>query len=154
MRQRDIVRTFSCPFTGLPLAAVAAAHPDFALLHVSECDCHGNMRFPARWTNPHTDEWLASAAKAIVVSTERVVSHEEVRANPCDTWIAGHRVVAVVEMPHGAHPGSCNGAYHCDSRHLERYLELARSDAGLDDYMNEYVYGASGHAAYMERVRS
>lgn len=152
MRQTEYVREIECPFTYQPLAALSAARPAVALLHVPECDEYGNVRYPASRPNPNTDEWLAAASERVIVSTERVIAHEAVKREPQRTWIPGRRVVAVVPLPHGAHPGSCNGEYGVDARSLRLYCDAARDPGQFGEYIQRYVTEPADHAEYLARV--
>lgn len=152
MDQKDYVQEIRCPFTNVPLACVRAASTDFTILHVAECDEYGNVRRPKAQFNPNTDDWLAAAATQIIISTERVVDHAVVQQEPHETWIPAKRVCAVVHMPFGAHPGSCNGEYGVDTSHLDLYTRESDNPDGFSSYLSKYVFGPTRNTDYLEAV--
>ena len=71
--------------------------PDVAFLHAQEGDEFGNVR---HFGSVFCDKLLAKAAqRAVVVSVHRLISNEEVRANPRATTIPSLYVTHVVEAP-------------------------------------------------------
>ena len=57
-----------CPFTGQKYAAFPALYPDFAAIHVHECDIYGNARV---YGASVSDQDLAKASKKVVLTTEK-----------------------------------------------------------------------------------
>ena len=95
---------------------------------------------------------LAKAARTLIVTVERIIPTEAVMQHPTLTWIPHHWVTAVVEAPYGAHPGSVDGLYAEDERHLQLYAEASRSEAAFLAYLEEYVYGVRDHWEYLEKI--
>src|SRR5271166_2430038 len=97
-RNRALVKD---PFSGREMPVIAALRPDLAFLHAPVADSLGN----AIVHGPDAEEcWGVFAAKKVVVTAERVVSPEELRAIGPRKGIPGHLVDYVVLAPFGAHP--------------------------------------------------
>ena len=54
---------------------------------------------------------LAMAANRVILTTERIVSNDQIRRAPDQTKIPFFCVDAVVEVPYGAAPHECYGVY-------------------------------------------
>jgi 3-oxoacid CoA-transferase subunit A/glutaconate CoA-transferase subunit A len=61
-------------------------------------------------------------------------------------------VDAVVEVPYGSHPGNMSGLYYSDEEHMAEWLRLSRTDEGVEEYLNKYVYSVEGFTGYIELV--
>ncbi len=145
----DNVREMDCPFTGEHIVLLRALVPDVAVVQVQMADEEGNARILGpRWDN---DE-AVSAARQVVVLAEELVSTDVIRQQPELTAIPGFRVSAVVHVPYGAHPTSMFRCYDHDEEHLRLYVARARSEAGVKEYLQEYVLGVRDHYEYLERV--
>jgi glutaconate CoA-transferase subunit A len=146
--RRSAARAIRCPFTGETLLALPALYPDVAAIHVHEADRFGNCR--VRGTTV-ADLDLARAAKRLIVTCERLVPNEEIRADPTRTVIPFFCVDAVCEVPFGSYPGNMPYEYFSDEDHLRRWLE---AEKGLDTFrrfLDEYVLGVSDWSAYLEK---
>ena len=145
----DNVQEMDCPFTGDHLVLLRAMVPDVAVLQVQMADDEGNAQILGpRWENNEA----AKAARQVVVITEELVSTDMIRRQPELTVIPGFRVNAVVPLPYGAHPTSLFRYYDHDEDHLKLYVSKARSEAGVAEYLKEYVLDAKDHWGYLERV--
>ena len=72
----------ACPFTGEPLTLLPALNPDLALIHVQRCDAFGNAQLDGL---QFMDIDIAMAAKRVILTTERIISNEQIRrAARCD----------------------------------------------------------------------
>jgi acyl CoA:acetate/3-ketoacid CoA transferase alpha subunit len=143
------LRELDCPFTGEHLVLVKALVPDVAVVHVQMADDQGNARILGpRWDNAEA----ARAARQVVITTEEVVPTEVIRQQPEMTVIPGVRVSAVVHTPYGAHPTSMFRCYDHDESHIRTYVGKARSDAGVKEYIEEYVLEPKDHFGYLEKV--
>src|SRR5579864_5475618 len=112
------VRQIDCPFTGEKLVLVPALNPDVALIHVQRCDAYGNAQIDGL---PFMDLDLALAANRVILTTERIVSNDQIRRRPDHTKIPFFAVDAVVEVPFGCAPHECFGLYEPMFDHLDRY---------------------------------
>jgi len=61
-------------------------------------------------------------------------------------------VDAVVKVPFGSHPGNMPGLYYSDEEHMAEWLSLSRSDEGVQEYFDRYVYGVKDFQEYIEMV--
>ena len=139
LRQRPEAKTFECPFTGETLLLVPALNPDVALIHVQRCDPYGNAQIDGL---QFMDIDLAMAADRVILTTERIVSNEQIRRAPDQTKIPFFCVDAVVEVPFGAAPHECFGVYEPMMRHMEAYVAKVNADPveGMRDYLARHVY--------------
>ena len=142
-------RVIDCPFTGDKLVLVPALNPDVALIHVQRCDAFGNAQIDGL---PFMDLDLALAANRVILTTERIVSNDQIRRWPDHTKIPFFAVDAVVEVPFGAAPHECYGLYEPLFRHLDFYAAQLKPDAeaGMRDYLERYFYGPKSWAEYLE----
>ncbi|MFB6133708.1 MAG: CoA-transferase [Halanaeroarchaeum sp.] len=115
--------------------AVDRITPDIGVIHATVADTEGNARIEGA---DLTEALVARAADTVFVTAERILDPAEFRDG--DTDIPGVLVDAVAEVPYGAHPCSCPGAYEYDVTHLETYLDHAR-DHRFDAYLHRYLGG-------------
>lgn len=145
----DNVRQMDCPFTGEHLVLLRALVPDIAVIQVQMADEEGNAQILGpRWENNEA----AKAARQVIVIAEELVSTNAIREQPELTVVPGFRVSAVVPLPYGAHPTSLFRYYDHDEEHLKFYVSKARSEAGVAEYLQEYVLEPGDHFGYLERV--
>ncbi len=142
-------RVIDCPFTGDKLVLAPALNPDVALIHVQRCDAFGNAQIDGL---PFMDLDLAMAANRVILTTERIVSNDQIRRRPDHTKIPFFAVDAVVEVPFGAAPHECYGLYEPLFRHLDGYAAQLKPDAeaGIRDYLERYFYGPKSWTEYLE----
>ena len=137
------------PYTGKPLCLIPACYPDFAFVHVHRCDRFGNAQIDGTVIE---DKELAMAAKRLIITTEEIVPEEEIRGSPDRTVIPFFMVDAVCEVPYGSHPGNMPRLYYSDEEHLAEWLQLSRSEEGVKQYLDRYVYPVEGFAEYIALV--
>ena len=116
LKQRPEAKEIECPFTGEKLLLVPALNPDVALIHVQRCDAYGNAQIDGL---QFMDIDLAMAANRVILTTERIVSNDQIRRAPDQTKIPFFCVDAVVEVPFGCAPHECYGAYEPMMQHME-----------------------------------
>lgn len=138
-RRLPDVQEMTCPFTGDRLLLVPALNPDVALIHVQRCDPYGNAQIDGL---SFMDIDLAMAADRVILTTERIVSNDQIRRAPDQTKIPFLAVDAVVEVPFGCAPHECYGVYEPFFQHLDEYAALIRKDpeAGMREYLARHVY--------------
>lgn len=139
-------KEIECPFTGRKLLALPALYPDVSLVHVHESDCCGNCRIRGITV---ADLELARASKRLIVTTERLVSSEEIRSAPHATLIPAFCVDAVCEVPFGSYPGNMPGEYFSDETHLREWLEAEKDEAAFHDFLQKYIYGVPDFEGYL-----
>jgi glutaconate CoA-transferase subunit A len=142
-------RVIDCPFTGEKLVLVPALNPDFALIHVQRCDAYGNAQIDGL---PFMDIDLAMAANRVILTTERIVSNDQIRRSPDQTKIPFLAVDAVVEVPFGSAPHECYGLYEPLFKHLDLYAAQIRQDpeGSLRSYLERYFYEPKSWTGYLE----
>jgi glutaconate CoA-transferase subunit A len=126
-------------------------NPDVSIIHVPRADERGNAQLTgARAEIKHG----AMAADTLLVTTEEVVSSEQIQDTPDETVVPGFMIDHVVESPGGAHPSGVLGCYGRDIDYLEHYGEVTGSLDDFEAYLDEWVYGVSDRAEYLEAVRA
>jgi glutaconate CoA-transferase subunit A len=138
-----------CPFSGEQLALVPAVRTDFCLLHVQQASASGLLRIDGQ---EFLDVQQALAARTVIASCEEIVDEEVLRRDPERNRIPAFAVDAVVPVPFGAHPHGVHNRYDYDPEHLRTYNAAARSDATFAGYLDQFVFGAPTHEAYLEAV--
>lgn len=114
------LHTVTCPYTGETLWAMPALRPDVTFLHAERADEHGNVDAPTErdflWD---ADATLARASRRVVVSVEKIVPTEQLRA----PTLFAHEVTHVLEVPRGAAPSEVPGVYGADFTGLTAYQQ-------------------------------
>ena len=149
IRRLPDVHEMACPFTGEKLVLIPALNPDVALIHVQRCDPYGNAQMDGL---SFMDLDLAMAADRVILTSERIVSNDQIRRTPDQTKIPFFAVEAVVEVPFGCAPHECYGAYEPFFEHLDRYAALIRQDpeSGMRDYLARHVYEPKSWTDYLD----
>jgi glutaconate CoA-transferase, subunit A len=151
LEQRPDTKTMRCPFTGETLLLVPALNPDVALIHVQRCDAYGNAQIDGL---QFMDVDLAMAARRVILTTERIVSNDQIRRAPDQTKIPFFAVDAVVELPIGSAPHECYGEYEPMMKHMGSYVELVNKDPvkGMQGYLDRYVYGPASWVEFLNMI--
>ena len=140
-----------CPFTGERLLLVPALNPDVALIHVQRCDAYGNAQIDGL---QFMDIDLAIAANTVILTTERIVSNDQIRRAPDQTKIPFFAVDAVVELPFGCAPHECYGINEPMIRHMEQYVELVNKEpvTGMAHYLERYVHAPRSWSEFLALI--
>jgi len=143
------LKEMDCPYTGEKLCLIPALNPDVAILHTQRCDPYGNVQSSGL---PFMDADIAMAASKVIVTTERVISNEQVRRAPDQTKIPFFCVDAVVEVPYGCLPHECYGEYEPDFVNMDSYVKLmmGKGPEGVQEYLNKYVYAPESWNDYLQ----
>ena len=144
--EQSAAKQVECPFTGVKLALLPALYPDVAIIHVHEADVYGNSRIRGIST---ADFDMARASKRLIITTERLITTEEIRSDPNATTIPYFCVDAVCEVPYGAYPGNMPGEYFSDEEHLQEWLKVEKDEDELRRFLDRYIYGMSTHEEYL-----
>ncbi len=128
------------PWTGEPVCLVPAIYPDVAIIHVHHADKYGNGRI---WGPAVNDTAAAIAARKVIVTCERIVDTDDIRANPYQVVVPSYCVDAVCEVPFGAWPGDMPGMYYFDRRLQERIVRTYWKTAeGTQDFIDTFIHGS------------
>lgn len=136
------------PFTGRNICLVPAINPDVALFHVHQCDEYGNARVFGPSVCPME---TVLSSKRVLISTEEIIPHEEIRREPGHTTIPYYAVDAVVEAPFGAWPGCTQGIYFADVEHILHLLSIENNPEKLQEYLDYYIYSVDTHEEMLEK---
>ncbi|MEN3044386.1 MAG: CoA-transferase [Candidatus Hydrothermales bacterium] len=142
-------KVVKCPFTGLKLCLLPALILDVGIIHVHKCDKYGNAVIEG--ISGFAFE-MARASKRLIISTEEIISTDEIRRYPERTIIPYFLTDAVVYAPFGSHPGEMVYLYERDEEHLKMFLEMAQTVEGTKKYMEEYVLSLKNHQEYLEKI--
>jgi glutaconate CoA-transferase subunit A len=147
------LKPFNDPISGETLLAVPPIKPDVTILHAAASDAYGNVQ---HYGGPGwIDLFMYRASDRTLVQVERVISNEQVRADPWKTTIPA--ADAIIRAPFGAHPFYSRGFYVQDNEHLREY-SAASSDfaAGrsepMNSYLERYCRRPFSHGDYLEEI--
>ena len=145
------LKEMECPYTGEKLALVPALNPNVAILHTQRCDPYGNVQSEGL---PFMDEDIAGASDKVIITTERIISNDQVRRSPDRTSIPFFKVDAVVEVPYGCLPHECYGYYEPNFNHMDSYVKLmmGKGPEGVKEYLDQYVYAPESWTDYLEML--
>ena len=136
-----------CPYTGKKYVALPALYPDVAMIHVHRCDIYGNAQIDGIAIS---DPDLARAAKRLIITTETIVSNDEIRQKPDRTAIPYFLVDAVIEVPYGAYPSNMAYEYFTDENHLKEWLAAEKDEETFQAFLEKNIYGVEDHWGYLE----
>jgi glutaconate CoA-transferase, subunit A len=150
-RVGDEIKTMQCPFTGEQVTLLPALNPDVALIHVQRCDAYGNAQLDGL---QFMDIDMAMAANRVILTTERIVSNDQIRRQPDATRIPFFTVEAVVEAPIGCAPHECYGVYEPFFSNLDAYAERISKDPveSCKQYLDEFYYGPKSWPDYLSLI--
>ncbi|MDH4172281.1 MAG: CoA synthetase, partial [Betaproteobacteria bacterium] len=130
-------KTIDNPYAkGDPILLAKAIVPDVALFHARWADEAGNV-----WVGRRGElATIAHASKACYVTYEELKAgdmlEDEILAPGC---IGSVYVTAVAPVPRGAWPLGVPGLYGIDDAHVQEYARLAKTAAGFQRYLDEFV---------------
>jgi len=148
-KANPLIRPIKSPYGGETVYAVPPLKPDVTVVHAQRSDAEGNTQM---WGLLGCQKEAAFAAERVIVVVEELVDESVVRADPNRTVIPGLIVDAVVVEPWGAHPSYVQGSYDRDNRFYRDWDGIARQAATTKAWLDEWVYGVSGRAEYMEKL--
>ena len=139
------------------VAFVRALVPDMALIHAWAADRSGNL-IAAPPLNENLYGAMA-ARRGAIVTVEKIVSTDFIRRHANLVRLPAQYVQAVVETPHGNHPG---GMWGMNVSELESYAEdidwilecrqAFRKPETADAWIREWMLDLPDHAAYLAKV--
>lgn len=137
---------------GEDLALIRALTPDVSFFHAPAADEDGN----AILTPPLLENtWGALAARrGVIITTERIVDRAFIREHADLVKIPSHVVLAVCEVPFGAHPGGMWApgltSYGEDYPFWASMREALRVDP--DAWIHDWILEPDDRAAYVKLV--
>ena len=137
------------PFTGKPLCLLPACYPDVAVIHVPRCDIYGNAQIDGIMVE---DFELSRAARRLIITTEKIIPTNQIRQEPWKTTIPFYLVDAVVEAPFGSHPCQMPYLYFFDEEHIAEWLTLSKTDEGVKEYLEKYVFSVNDFHQYLDAI--
>ena len=149
--QRPEAKPINCPYTGEKLLLIPALNPDVAIIHVHRCDAYGNAQIDGL---QFMDIDLALAANKVILTTERIISNDQLRRSPAHTKIPFICVDAVVEVPFGSAPHECYGLYEPMMSHMEAYVQSVNANPveGMKAYLDKYFFEPNSWNEYLELI--
>lgn len=139
---------YKCPFSGENYALVPACSPDVSIIHVPKSDIYGNCQIDGISVSDYD---LARASKKVIITTEEIISTDEIRSNPERTIIPYYCVDAVVHVPYGSYPGNMPNKYYLDIEHLNEWNEAEKDLSSLDRFLDKYIYSVKDWNEYLEK---
>jgi glutaconate CoA-transferase subunit A len=137
------------PYGDETIYAVPPLNPDVSIVHCQRADDEGNAQI---WGLLGCQKEAAFAADRVIVVCEELVDQETIRRDPNRTVIPGLIVDAVVVEPKACHPSYAQGYYDRDNRFYREWDVIAREPETLQAWLDEWVYGLSTHAEYVEKL--
>jgi glutaconate CoA-transferase subunit A len=130
------LKPIACPFTGGPLAAVAAIAPDVTLIHVQRADASGSAH---AWGNLGVMRDACLAARHVVITAEEIVPTAVITSDPNRVIIPAFRVSAVCHAPWGAHPSPVPGFYNRDHQAFIDYRDGSKTPEAFTAWRKHWV---------------
>jgi glutaconate CoA-transferase subunit A len=142
-------RRVTDPYSGNEVIVVPALVPDVAIVHVQRADAQGNAHI---WGIIGEQKEAAFAAKKVILSAEEIVDESVIRSDPNRTLIPGFIVDAVCHIPYASHPSYTQGYYDRDNAFYLAWDEISKTRQGVQNYLDEWVYGVKDRAEYWEKL--
>jgi glutaconate CoA-transferase, subunit A len=128
---------------------VPAAKPDVCIIHAQQVGEEGTVRVMGQ---TFSDEQAAKAAEKVIVIAEEIVPESYLREEPGSNLLPSYLVDAIVEVPWGAHPTGNYGLYDVDSTFIKDFATASKTEAGLEAWLDEWVYGVGSHEEYLDKL--
>jgi glutaconate CoA-transferase, subunit A len=144
-----MIRRVASPYDGEEIAVVPPLSPDVTIIHAQRADADGNVQ---AWGIVGVQREAALAARRVIAVVEELVDATVIRDDPDRTLLPGTVVDAVCVEPFGAHPSFAQGHYDRDNAFYRDWDAIGRDPARLDAWLDEWVRGLDGRAAYAARL--
>jgi glutaconate CoA-transferase subunit A len=98
------------------------------------------------------------AATRCIVTAERIISNDRIRAYPNLTEIPYVAVDGLIEQPFGAYPGVCYGHYWFDMAHIRLFRSAAEEYRKTGDpkrlrqYYEDYIFGCDTFDDFLRKL--
>ena len=144
------IKPMTSPFEdATEVYVVPPLKPDVSIVHAQRATADGDAQI---WGLLGCQKEAAFAADRVIVVVEELVDGDTIRRDPNRTVIPGIVVDAVVEEPFACHPSFAQGYYDRDNAFYLAWDRIAREQASLDAWLDEWVYGLANHAEYVEKM--
>lgn len=143
------LKSFTCPFSGDTLSAVAAIEPDVAIVHLQRSDAFGNAHM---WGNLGLTRDGCLASRHIIITAEEIVSPELINSDPNRVITPGFKVSAVVHAPWGGHPSPVPGYYNRDHQGFLDYRTASRTPELYAKWKEDWVDGIQSSDDYIKKL--
>jgi len=121
----DYFKEVVCPFTQNRYTTVKAIEPDVCVIHVQECDKHGNAKILGA---KYDDVLMSRASKKVIIVTEQLVLENKFKNDPTQVDIPQLLVDEIVVSPQGAFPNACYKKYGVNDSNMKSYLNIRNLD--------------------------
>ncbi|MGZ6339689.1 MAG: CoA transferase subunit A [Candidatus Limnocylindrales bacterium] len=148
-KANPLIRPVRSPYGDETVYAVPPLKPDVTVVHAQRADADGDAQV---WGLLGCQKEAAFAADRVILVVEELVDEAVIRADPNRTIIPGLIVDAVVVEPFGAHPSYVQGHYDRDNRFYLDWDPISRDPETVQAWLDEWVYGLSGRAEYVEKL--
>ena len=146
---RDDYKVMSSPYNpDETVITVPALQPEVLLLHAHTADALGNIRLDEPW--PYFTLTTAQACQHVLVTVEEIVKPGEIPAK--DITIPHFLVDAIAETPYGAAPTALHRRYEMEADHIALYQNAAQTQAGFDQYLQEFIVECPTHEAFLKKA--
>jgi acyl CoA:acetate/3-ketoacid CoA transferase alpha subunit/acyl CoA:acetate/3-ketoacid CoA transferase beta subunit len=146
------------PFTGgEKLGMVRAIHADLSFYHGLAADPQGNTLF----VPPFAENLYGAmgSKQGVIVTAEKIVSTDFLRAHAGYVRLPGYRVLAVCEVPFGGHPSGMTShgidgieGYAIDNPFIFTLRQACKRKETLDAWMEEWVVSCPDHSTYAKKL--
>jgi glutaconate CoA-transferase, subunit A len=130
------LKKIDCPFSEVRLTAVAAIHPDIAIIHAQRSDEYGNAQ---AWGNLGVARDACLASRRILITAEEIVSPDVIGRDPNRVITPGFKVSAVAHVPWGGHPSPVPGYYNRDHRAFLDYQNQSKTSGAFTEWKKHWV---------------
>lgn len=143
------IKVIDSPYDDREWVAMPALKLDVALIHANRADARGNCQINS--PDLYMDDWFARAAAHTIVSCEELVETEFFHSDQQARSVHWERAQtnAVVHIPGGAHPSSCDPQYGFDVAAFKAYATAIAED-DFAGYRDSVI--AADEAAYQRAV--
>jgi glutaconate CoA-transferase subunit A len=139
-------KEITCPFTGQKLLAVPALFPDVGFMHVHRADIYGNAQVDGIMI---ADDDMVRACKRLIITSERIVSSDEIRRNAAQTVIPYWMVDAVCHVPYGSYPGNMPFEYYSDEDHLAEWMQAEKDPQEFEAFTRKFIFETKTFEEYL-----
>lgn len=141
------VSIIACPFTGEKVAAVAALHPETAVVHAQQADRKGNVQM---WGIVGIQKEAIFAAKRVIVTVEEIV--DTLESKPNSVVIPSRLIDAVCVEPRGTYPSYALGYTNRDNNFYKYWDGISRDRTSFNAWMETHVLGTDNFSEFLRSL--